>query len=196
MNALHYFNCKVKNIGVTFDISLFSHPTANPLTNAVIIPLTYTENLTSSRLHYRHSSSHSFDPLTLGLWQNLWCYFLLCPYHSLKSVLSTAITGMLNSPDHFRSLLKLSIEFPTQFSWHHEALLWPARHTRSAFTLPLWLSLYSALFLLLQSHWSPPCSWVTTGILLPSDPCTYCVPGCSVPLRLCLNLTISKDFSG
>lgn len=98
---LHYFNCKAKNIGVTFDISLFSHPTANPLTNAVIIPLTYTENLTSSQLHYCHSSSSSFDPLTLRLWQNLWCYFLLCPYHSLESVLSTAITGMLNSPDHF-----------------------------------------------------------------------------------------------
>lgn len=88
---LHYFNGKIKNIGVTFDISLFSYPTANPLTNAVIIPLTYTENLTSSRLHYRHSSSSSFDPLTLGLWQNLWCYLLLCPYHSLESVLSTTI---------------------------------------------------------------------------------------------------------
>lgn len=93
---------------------------------------------------------------------------------TLWSVLCMVITRMLNRPDHFSSLLKLSTEF--QSRWHHNVLLCLARPRQSPLLLPLQLSLFSALFTLLQSHWSPHCSWITTSILLPSDPCAYSFP--------------------
>lgn len=141
VNASTFFHCEVKNTGVIFDISLFSHHTANTFANAVIIPLIHAENVTSW-LHCHHSNSSPLHRPTLGLWWNpgtTSCSVLV----TWESVFSTVITGMLNRPDHFSSPLKPATEFPTHGITRPYSDL-PGPHSLPP--LSRWRSLFSALF--------------------------------------------------
>lgn len=119
---------------------------------------------------------------------------------TLPLSLCMVITRMLNRPDHFSSLLKPSTEF--QSRWHYNALPWLARPKQSPLLWPLWLPCSQPCSLCFShtDHLTAPGSpWAFSCLqthALTVSPSWLFSKICSAPLSLCLNLTISKNFSG